>query len=638
MDWRAVPRLLVLLGLATAAYLGLRGVAGTEAREAQSAAEAPRTGDSAGVIGVRLEPAEQRELLRAARALLDGTKGVASTSPRLPRLAADGGPAGERLLALSLSRPAAPALVAFGRGPDLGTALGAAAASLAARSDAALRSSGRLKLDVLARLDPARGFDSGGRAEIELGLDGLLLPGTSPGTDLWLLPEEITSPRLLLPDGDLQSGRLRRYLEGDPRASANPQLNPGRAGLPYATARFTSLAEGEGEQAVALYRGNALAPEVSPEALLAAARAGGEYLLRHQRPDGSFGYSYEPWDDEYARSDNLLRQAGTCYSLFELHAATRDRRFLAAGEKGVAWLLGFRRGPRPEEASARGADFDSLVSPGEEAKLGGAALLMLAMLERIEVTGDHAWLPQVQSLGRFLLFQQDADGHFRSKYFYGAADPEPFESVYYPGEAILALTRLHAVDLGGPWLAAARRAADWLILVRDRGRPVAALPHDHWLLIGLNELHPRALEVHYLEHARRIGEAILGGELRQSPYPDWIGSFYDPPRSTPAATRSEGLVALHHLAARNGLDPRPYREALLRMAAFQRRCQIAPESAFYLPRPDRALGGFRRGLTDWEVRIDYVQHNLSAFLGLRDILQTCSTSSTAPPPARGDAP
>ena len=75
-----------------------------------------------------------------------------------------------------------------------------------------------------------------------------------------------------------------------------------------------------------------------------------------------------------------------------------------------------------------------------------------------------------------------------------------------------------------------------------------------------------------------------------------------------------------HLAHRLEMDSAPYRQALLRMASFQLRCQLTPVSSLYLPRPDLAVGGFRRSLTNWEVRIDYVQHNLSALLGLRAIL------------------
>jgi hypothetical protein len=79
---------------------------------------------------------------------------------------------------------------------------------------------------------------------------------------------------------------------------------------------------------------------------------------------------------------------------------------------------------------------------------------------------------------------------------------------------------------------------------------------------------------------------------------------------------------MHRLALRTGGETRPYLAALMRMAAFQRRCQLRSENALYLPRPNRAIGGFRRSLDTWEIRIDYVQHNLSALLGLRNILTT----------------
>ncbi len=40
----------------------------------------------------------------------------------------------------------------------------------------------------------------------------------------------------------------------------------------------------------------------------------------------------------------------------------------------------------------------------------------------------------------------------------------------------------------------------------------------------------------------------------------------------------------------------------------------------YLRDPRRALGGFHRSLTNYEIRIDYVQHNISAILGLMRIM------------------
>jgi hypothetical protein len=254
------------------------------------------------------------------------------------------------------------------------------------------------------------------------------------------------------------------------------------------------------------------------------------------------------------------------------------------------------------------------------------------VLEHQRVSGDDRWLAGAARLARFLVHQQGPDGRFESKYFYGEPDDEHFESIYYPGEAILALARLHRLDGDPDWLAAARRGTDYLIDGRDAGKATADLPHDHWLLMGLAELDELTGDPRYAAHGARIAEAIVAAQRTGSRHPDWIGSFYDPPRTTPTATRAGALVAMELLARRSGRDRRPIVEALLRMAAFQRRCQLTAVNALYLPRPDRAFGGFRRSLTDWEVRIDYVQHSVSSLLGLREILQreTAGTPSRVP--------
>ena len=562
-------------------------------------------------VAPRLQRGDLTRLLELARRLLEGGPGAAAEP------AEDGEP-GRRIVFLSLGRADRPALVARGEGPSLHAAIAAAAASLAGRATAEEIRGGLLKLDLAASRSRPETFDGDGRAKLDHGTDGLWLPGP----DLLLLPEELLARRLVTTGGDLQNGRLRRYLAEGNRPPAGLEGNPGRPGMPYLRVSFDSAVESAAGPPKRLYRGNDLTPEVSPESLLDAALQGGEYLLRHQHDDGSFDYNYETRTDEVNDGYNLLRHAGTCYALAELHRASGDRRYLDAARRGMEWLWTTVREPRAEDA---GAGFAAVVSPGEEAKLGGAALALLALVELHRAGGDaildgSVWQGQLPRLARFLVFQQDADGRFSSKYFYGAPDPEPFESIYYPGEAILALMRLHRLDREPQWLDAARRGADWLIDVRDAGKTTADLPHDHWLLMALEELHGVTGDGRYPAHAERIAAAIVAAQRTGSSPVDWVGTFYDPPRSTPTATRAEALVAMYRLAARNGRDTRPYLQALVRMAAFQRRCQLRPESVLYLPRPDRALGGFRRGLTDWEVRIDYVQHNVSALLGLRSIL------------------
>lgn len=566
----------------------------------------PRTVVARTVVAPKLPRGARTDVLRSVRSHLeDGTAIVADEDSRAP---------GTRVAVLSLTRAGQAAAVSRGQGDSLREALAAAADGLAGGAGKAEIREGRLKVDLLVSRGAEESFDADGRAHLDRSLEGLWL-GTS---DLILLPEELLSRRLVSNKGELVWRRLRDYLAASGRQALTPAANPGGAGAPYYRLSFDSFMEGDGGLPVQLYRGNDRSPDLSPPALLAAARRGGDYLLRHQHDDGSFDYSYEPKKDTYNDDYNLLRHAGSCYALVELFQATEDRRYLEASRRGLENLLTEHARPPKEEDAAAG--FETIVSPDDEAKLGGTALTVLAIVQYQRASGDDGWAERAARLARFLLHQQEENGYFQSKYFYGEPDPKPFESIYYPGEAILALVRLYGVDPRPQWLATARRGADWLIDGRDAGKSTKDLPHDHWLLIALDELYAVTGDERYAAHAARIAAAIVGAQRKSSSQLDWIGSFYDPPRSTPTATRAEALVAMHRLAVRRGDDPSAYLEALLRMAAFQRRCQLTLESSLYLARPDLALGGFRRSLTNWEVRIDYVQHNLSALLGLRSIL------------------
>ncbi len=515
-------------------------------------------------------------------------------------------PAVEPVAIVSLSRYEMPALVAQGRGESYSAALEEAIADLNRRSNSAQLNEGLLKIDLAAWVGASEVTDGQRRARIERSLEGIWLEKSG----LVLLPEELLAWRIVDSKQQFRPQRLVLYLKEGGRDQPGATLTG-----PFRRLRFDSFIEGEGGLVERLYRGNLVEPDLSPPALLQAAVSGGEYLLRMQNADGSFHYSYRPKRDNFDEGYNLLRHAGSCYALVQLARDSGDRRFLAGAKRGLENLL--ERARLVPGVQIEGGEVLSIVSPGEEAKLGGAALALLAIVEYQTLSEDSSWFEQARGLARFLVFQQETSGHFRAKYFFGDADPKPFESIYYPGEAILALTRLYRIDPNPTWLDTATKGADWLIEVRDQGVALQDLPHDHWLTIALNELSSLTEGEVYPGQAYKIAQAILSAQRTTSPWPDWIGTFYDPPRSTPTATRAEALVAMSNLARSRGENPRPYIDGLMRMAAFERRTQLTPQSALYLRRPDLAMGGFRRSLSTWEVRIDYVQHNISALLGLR---------------------
>ena len=362
---------------------------------------------------------------------------------------------------------------------------------------------------------------------------------------------------------------------------------------------------------------------------LRAARLGGNYLVAHTYTDGSYAYQYNPVTDKESSSYNIVRHAGTTYSLLELYEVTGEEKYLTAAELALGYLA---------ESSVPCPDMpDALcVEEGNETKLGGNALAVLAFAKYISLTkedsgvvvGDSTreYLPLTQKLAQFIVNTEAQDGEFTvHKINTETGARTTFESEYYPGEAIFALARLYEIDKNPQWINTAHRAARWLIEVRDARVPTQNLNHDHWLLYGLNELYTNRPDEIYLTHAQRIVQSIVAVQHKDKTgdQEDWNGGFYNPPRSTPTATRSEGLGAAYWLFKKAGdlAYASVALDSMEKAAAFQLRTQFTAQQLKELGGSPSGVGGFRESLEGYVVRIDYVQHNISALLALDAIIK-----------------
>ncbi len=525
-----------------------------------------------------------------------------------PALRADVSP---RLVFISISDGRSPARVVRGSGRGL-----AAAANAAVQQAQALSGTVKpqwLKLDVVTRVEPLRPSGLGDPVDLEVTLDGLAFDRAS---QVAFLAEELVGHRLISSKKRLRSASVEQYLGNDPaRLAAFRKLQTEEAVEAY---RFGARSVfSDGTRVVPMYRGHGMYPLIAPADLKDSAVRAGAYLAQAVESNGRFKYEYRPVRDDTTASYNILRHAGTAYSMFELYQQIPSEPLLEAANRAIEYLVNQIEPAQAGDATAACVVEDGMV------KLGGNALAIIALVEQFKVTQKRDHLPLAQRLARWMTDQQLANGRFRvHKMSFPEGAPQNFQSSYYPGEAILALVRLHGVDDDPAWLDAAERAALYLIQGRDAGRPIQSLPHDHWLLYGLNEVHRRRQNPVLLEHARKITQAIVKGQRQDPPFVDWLGSYYNPPRSTPTAIRTEGLCAAYQMFRDFGqpADAAAALHAIRLGIGFQLQTEIRPESAMYLRNPQRALGGYRESLTGHDVRIDYVQHNISALLNAHRLL------------------
>jgi hypothetical protein len=356
------------------------------------------------------------------------------------------------------------------------------------------------------------------------------------------------------------------------------------------------------------------------ERLQQRAALAADYLIRSIEPDGRFVYKRDAVSGRIDRRRyNLLRHAGTLYALADhfsefpptaeqLSALQRSARFLRdcciAQVTGEPDLLALWSWPE-----LTGDDRPL------RAKLGGAGLALLA-LARLEALLPNATPPATLSgLGEFIRFMQRRDGGFHSLYIpERGGRRDEWTSLYYPGEAALGLLALYRFGGDPRWRAAALNALLYLARERSGRERVSA---DHWALLATAELLrpdvpllPDVERERLIVHAVQIVDGILAEQQLDLVAPAIRGGFAPDGRTTPTATRLEGL-----LAALEFLPDAAYRQRIGRAtrAGIGLLLIAQPTVGEFAGALPRGGVGCRAG----ELRIDYTQHALSALLAYR---------------------
>ncbi len=323
---------------------------------------------------------------------------------------------------------------------------------------------------------------------------------------------------------------------------------------------------------------------------------------------------------------NELRHAGAVYALAQSERRAPDPAIRGAMLRGAAFLRRECLGPVADQPALRAiwpvADQADGSAP-REAKLGGAGLTLVALLSVEAVASETTPLDELRALGRFLIFMQKSDGGFYSKYISDTGRSDAWQSEYYPGEAALGLIMLYQHDRNLAWLRSATAALDE-IARRGAARP-STFP-DQWYLLATEQLLAIPADAgaplprdRLLAFARRISDDMLAEQQAQATDRQLIGCYTPDGRSCPTATRLEGLLAAYHfLPAEDPALAVPLRRSIDQGIEFLLRCQITtgPHAGAF----PRVLRGFEPttepgdGVRAQEVRIDYVQHALSALI------------------------
>ena len=569
---------------------------------------------------------------KSASADADGSS--ETTEPVPPKTAADDAAEwpqlsglGERPWVLSLYLPTADEAL---RGPHVrelsdGNVRGVVQALVSELPKAAppdLLERGRWKVDQILpgrRLLPPKGGYKG--VALDAGLDGIELVHPEAGAPYRYLPSWSAERAL----------KRRKILSAARKAARKEGWSKSRANAAEAFAfrsRAWVEAKGGGGPARPTARGNVPGPEPTIDNVKESIRIAGDYLVRETDARGKFTYRYEAHDDSDPGGYNMLRHAGTTYSMFQVYRLTGDDAVFDAATRATRY---FRKRMR-EDDEHPGEWF--ILDPGgrrKRAKLGGAGLGLLAWIEMEKARPGSADYEAMFGLAKHIARMQKDDGSFESFYNWDGKERSTRKSTFYPGEATLALVRLHQLTGDERWLDVAERAADYYVDERwvSLGLRIY-VPPDAWGIQALEELDRARPNKRRERYAFSVVDSIARHKLMdpETTPPDMLGGDLSGLGSLPLAANAgsygEALTAGARLEARRRQGETRHQDFARTNLTMQLRNQFTEANDWFLPNPERAHGGFRFRPNDHEIGNDVVQHNISGLVGILQIMDPTS--------------
>ncbi len=312
---------------------------------------------------------------------------------------------------------------------------------------------------------------------------------------------------------------------------------------------------------------------------------GAKYLADLVGEDGRFKYRFNPETNTIFKGYNVLRHAGTIWSMLDVFTSSQDEYVLEKSKSAATYLLN-------NYLSFFRSYNNACICEDNKIKLGGNALAIMAFTSLYNVTSDDFLINISERLAHFMIKMRQPDGDLIHKRFFRSGKISSFKSMYYTGEALLAFLTLYKVTQNSIWLNVVKDI-EGLLAPKSYG----VTEQSHWMLYALESLSKFDSSEIYYKHAVEIVEHILTNPL----YLTWD-------RSTPIACRSEGLIAFLNMKHPSNLEDQNLKNRCIEQVKHNLECQ-----KFFIVQD----GAFMRGGDDarrFEIRIDYTQHNISSFL------------------------
>jgi len=326
-----------------------------------------------------------------------------------------------------------------------------------------------------------------------------------------------------------------------------------------------------------------------------------DYLIKHQKDDGSFYSSYLPFQNRLFESVPTPRLAHGAWILARAAKILPGDAVREAADRAVAFHL------------AKVTDHDGNLwvdYEGEEASVAEVSFLLLALCQ-LEVTEELR--KYVSGLSSTLWTSIDRHGRVATH-----RDPSACHDVYqdyFPGQLLMALAV--AADAGLTDIDEEKVYCAFKFY-RHRFRYKRDFGQVSWLMQAFSAWWKISHEQQFADFVFEIGDWIL--RYQQEKTGAFINDHQPDGPGYTTALYLEGIAAAANTATglRDERLKSKYSDSFERGLRFLDKLIIQERDAAMLRCPQFAVGGLRQSQYKSEIRIDFVQHSLSAILEFCD--------------------